>query len=121
MLKVDQTLLIENLKKNIKSSYGVLIAISILEILMIVYGLITFNMSDFKRACKNTKVRIVPNVAYDDRLPHAQNARDCLREQNGPRRPRPLRPARRAGGRTPNQGAPALLAHQPGAALQGCV
>ena len=56
MLKVDQTLLIENLKKNIKSSYGVLIAISILEILMIVYGLITFNF--------NEPIRIVYFISY---------------------------------------------------------
>ena len=56
MFKVDQTLLIENLKKNIKSSYGVLIAISILEILMIVYGLITFNF--------NEPIRIVYFISY---------------------------------------------------------
>ena len=64
---------------NIKSYYGYpvetyweLEALQMLGVEYVTPGVgLFFNMDDFKRACKNTKVRIVPNVAYDDPLPHA--------------------------------------------------
>lgn len=49
MFKVDHSLLLNNLKRNKKSSYGVLITIAIFEIIMVIYGIAIFDFSDYFR------------------------------------------------------------------------